>query len=103
MSLRLLSPLGHEHLIDCFLRVKTVPSSVTVEVILRICDDLELVAAAAAAGDELVHALFTLLALLLEPSLLLKHRYLVLVDELGKELLFHVLFVLLSIINLYLF
>ena len=48
VSLRLLSPLGHEHLIDCFLGVETVPSSVTVEVILRIRDDVELVAATAA-------------------------------------------------------
>ena len=79
MSLRLLSPLGHEHLIDCFLGVETVPSSVTVEVILRIRDDVELVAATATAGDELVHALFALLALLLESSLLLQRRHLVVV------------------------
>lgn len=103
MSLRLLSPLGHEHLIDCFLGVETVPSSVTVEVILHICDDVELVAAATTAGDELVHALFALLALLLESSLLLQRRHLVFVDELGKELLFYVLFVLFSIISLCLF
>ena len=97
MSLRLLGPLRLKHLVNYFLREKFVSSSVDVEVALRVGINIELTSTTTTAGDELMHALFTLFALLLLLSLLLKRCDLIFVDELGEELLLHVLLLLFSV------
>ena len=91
MSLGLLCPLRLKHLIDYFLREKRAPSSMDIEVAFLVDTNIELAASTTTTGDKLMHALFTLFALLLLLSLLLQRCYLVFVDELSEKLFFHVL------------